>query len=224
MADMDGARPPQIKICGLTAPDEAEACAAAGADAIGFISYAKSPRYMEDQAIRRITAVLPETLCTVGVFVNEGFDRIMRTVTAGRLKAVQLHGAESPDLVAALAAEGLIVIKTLLVNGTPGIQAASRYPAAAFLVECTGGPLPGGNALRWNWSDLHRVPADRPLILAGGLAPPNIQTAIAAANPDAVDVSSGVETSPGRKNLAQVAAFCQAVAVCRRPGRRKVFG
>jgi phosphoribosylanthranilate isomerase/indole-3-glycerol phosphate synthase/phosphoribosylanthranilate isomerase len=173
--------------------------------------------------MRRIIADLPEGICTVGVFVNEGFDRIMRTVVTGCLKAVQLHGAEPPELVAALAAEGLLVIKALFVNGQPALDAASRYPAAAFLVECAGGVLPGGNAMSWTWSDARRISSGRPVVLAGGLTPANVQSAIAAANPDAVDVSSGVEESPGRKDIAKVAAFCRAVSTCRNATGRNVF-
>ena len=191
--------PPQIKICGLTSGREAEACVAAGADAIGFISYPKSPRHIEDQAIRRITAHLPRTACPVGVFVNEDFDRIMQAVDMGGLKGVQLHGQEDPGLVEALTAEGLTVIKALFVNGNPALEAATRYPASAFLVECAGGHLPGGNALDWNWADARQLPADRPTILAGGLTPDNITVAIAAGSPAAVDVSSGVEIRPGAR-------------------------
>lgn len=203
---------PQIKICGLTSAPEAEACAAAGADAIGFISFAKSPRHLEDQAIRRITSCLPDSVCPVGVFVNETFERIMQAITVGRLRAVQLHGSEPPELAEALLGEGLIVIKALFVNGQPALEAARRYRASAFLVECAGGPLPGGNAMGWNWSDARQLPSDQPVVLAGGLTPDNIQEAISAGRPAVVDVSSGVESTPGRKDIEKVAAFCQAVA------------
>ena len=216
--------PPQIKICGLTSAREAQACVAAGADAVGFISYPKSPRHLEDSAIRRITAHLPRTVCPVGVFVNEDFERIMQTVDMGGLKGVQLHGQEDPGLVEALTAAGLTVIKAVFVNGNPPLEAAARYPATAFLVECAGGPLPGGNALDWNWADARQLPADRPVILAGGLTPDNIAIAIAAGGPAAVDVSSGVEISPGRKDMAKVAAFCRAVAACGATTHLRIFG
>jgi phosphoribosylanthranilate isomerase len=214
---------PQIKICGLTSERDAEACAAAGADAIGVISYPRSPRHIDNQKIRRITSALPASVCPVGVFVNDAFDRIMQTVSVGGLRAVQLHGHEAPELVEALSAEGLIVIKALFVNGNPGLDTATCYPAAAFLVECAGGPLPGGNALQWNWSDTRRIPSDRPVVLAGGLTPENVQNAIAAGNPDAVDVSSGVEVRPGHKDIDKVAAFCRAVASCKKVDGQRVF-
>ena len=215
---------PQIKICGLTSSRDAEACVVAGADAIGFISYPKSPRHLEDQAIRRITAGLPDSVCPVGVFVNERLGRIMQAVDIGRLRAVQLHGNETPALVKALSGEGLIVIKALFINGNPALEAAHRYPATAFLVECAGGPLPGGNAMDWNWSDARRLPSDQPVLLAGGLTPDNVKEAIAAGGPAAVDVSSGVEIRPGCKDIDKVTAFCRAVATCEETSRKKIFG
>jgi phosphoribosylanthranilate isomerase len=214
---------PQIKICGLTSPREAEACAAAGADAIGVVSYPRSPRHIDDLQIRRITSVLPAKVCPVGVFANENFERIMQVAETGGLRAVQLHGQEPPGLVEALTAEGLIVIKALFVNGTPALEQAHHYAAAAFLVECAGGPLPGGNAMHWDWSEARRIPSPRPVILAGGLTPENIRQAIESGDPDAVDISSGVEIAPGRKDLGKVAAFCQAVAACRKVGAHRVF-
>jgi len=220
---IDSLRRPQIKICGLTSARDAEACVAAGADAIGFISYPKSPRYLEDQAIRRITACLPDSVCPVGVFVNENWGRIMQAVDIGRLRAVQLHGNETPALVKALADEGLIVIKALFVNGNPALAMAHHYPAKAFLVECAGGPLPGGNAMDWDWSDARQLPSNQPVLLAGGLTPDNVKKAIAAGSPAAVDVSSGVEIRPGCKDSDKVVAFCRAVATCGKTGRKKIF-
>lgn len=221
--DPSAARP-QIKICGLTSSREATACAAAGADAIGFVSYPKSPRHIEDRQMRRITSALPESVCTIGVFVNEGFERIMETVLVGGLRGVQLHGQEPPELVEALSGQGLVVIKALFVNGTPGLDQAPRYRASAFLVECAGGPLPGGNAMQWDWSAVRHTPGDIPVVLAGGLTPANVAHAIAAGRPDAVDVSSGVERAPGRKDIDRVAAFCRAVAAGPKVSTRRVFG
>jgi phosphoribosylanthranilate isomerase len=122
--------------------------------------------------------------------------------------------------VARLAASGLNVIKALFFDGTPGFDAFDRYPmASAFLVECIGGPLPGGNALAWNWSTARHLTGSCPVILAGGLTADNVTAAIADACPDAVDVSSGVERQPGLKDLAKVRALSQAVSQTR-PARR----
>jgi phosphoribosylanthranilate isomerase len=216
-AEADDHRP-QIKICGLTRPDEAEACAQAGADAIGYIFYPPSPRSIMADAAGRITRVLPDAVCPVGIFVDESYETIMPVAETAGLCAVQLHGRETPALVARLAARGLAVIKALFVNGAPGLGDAPRYTAAAaYLLECVGGPLPGGNALSWDWSVAQTLETEQPIVLAGGLAPENVAEAIADAHPDAVDVSSGVETTPGRKDLARVRALCRTVGQTRLP-------
>jgi phosphoribosylanthranilate isomerase len=220
---MAGSQRPQIKICGLTSVRDAEACASAGADAVGFISYPRSPRHVGPHSIRRMTRRLPEHVCPVGVFVNETYERIMETADIGGLRAVQLHGQETPALVDALMGAGLIVIKALFIDGHPSLDEAAAHHPTAFLVECAGGPLPGGNALGWNWSDARGIPSDRPMVLAGGLSPDNIQHAIAAGRPDAVDVSSGVEAEPGRKDIGKVEAFCRSVRACGKVVERRVF-
>ena len=115
-------------------------------------------------------------------------------------------------LVERLRANGLMVIKALFYEGAPDFEAIDRYAADAYLVECKGGPLPGGNALAWNWSETRSLTTSAPIILAGGLTPDNIATAIQDAQPDAVDVSSGVEQRPGRKDLSKVRALCRAAS------------
>lgn len=216
---------PQIKICGLTRPDEAKACARAGADAIGYIFYPPSPRCITADAAGRITRILPNDVCPVGIFVDEPYETIMPMAETAGLCAVQLHGRETPALAERLAASGFAVIKALFVNGTPGLKDAARYAAAsAYLLECAGGPLPGGNALAWDWSAARALNTAQPIVLAGGLGPENVARAIADAQPDAVDVSSGVETAPGRKDLDKVRALFRSVEQTRltRPAR-KVF-
>ncbi len=205
-------RHPQIKICGLTQPQEAVSCAAEGADAIGYIFYPPSPRNISAERAARISRVLPEAVRPVGVFVDEDYDTVMHTAQTAGLRAVQLHGREAPTLVDRLRANGLTVIKTLFYNGVPDFKAIDRYAADAYLVECVGGPLPGGNALSWNWSATRGLSTAAPVILAGGLTPDNIAAAIQDAQPDAVDVSSGVEQRPGRKELSKVRALCRAVS------------
>jgi phosphoribosylanthranilate isomerase len=160
----------------------------------------------------------------VGVFVNEDFWRIMRKVDACGLKAVQLHGHESPQLVEELGREPVQVIKVLYSNAAPAIQSAASYKASAYLVECAGGALPGGNALPWNWEHAAELGKSRPLILAGGLNPDNVSLAIQASSPDAVDVSSGVESEPGRKDISKVKRFLEAVSQSRCSRRpRRIF-
>ncbi|MBW2368231.1 MAG: phosphoribosylanthranilate isomerase, partial [Deltaproteobacteria bacterium] len=145
------------------------------------------------------------------VFVNESFSMIMARVNHCGLSGVQLHGQEPPELVTRLRNEGLIVIKALFVDGFPDLSTADRYNPTAYLVECSKGKLPGGNAMVWRWKDARAFGEHNPLIIAGGLSPENVTTAIADAKPGGVDVSSGIETSPGMKDLEKVAAFIRAV-------------
>ncbi|MBU1171470.1 MAG: phosphoribosylanthranilate isomerase [Proteobacteria bacterium] len=202
---------PQIKICGLTQVDEALFCAQQGADAIGMVFYEKSPRNVSVEKAHEICRALPPGVVPTGVFVNENFDTIMGKVERCGLKAVQLHGNEQPDLVEQLNKEHLIVIKVLYMESEPTIQKADTYDPTAFLVECAKGILPGGNALSWNFERVKALETDKPVIIAGGLSPENISQAIVSAMPHGVDVSSGVERIPGRKDLLKVKAFITAV-------------
>jgi phosphoribosylanthranilate isomerase len=211
---------PRIKICGLTRVDEALGCAKLGADAIGLVFFPKSPRYVTDKQALTISSAVSDQVKRVGVFVNSSLDEILRKVDVCRLSAAQLHGQESPDLVRKLSDEGIPVIKVLFVDGKPSLAEADQYAASAFLVECSKGPLPGGNAMVWDWGAVKPFGEDHPLILAGGLSPENVVQAVSSARPHAVDVSSGVEASPGRKDLGRVAAFIEAVSDCRETDRR----
>jgi phosphoribosylanthranilate isomerase len=201
----------------LTRPDEAAACAAAGADAVGCVFYPPSPRHVDRRRAAEIFAALPPAVVPVGVFVDPDFDTVMETVQIAGLRAVQLHGAESAGLVRRLQQQGLTVIKTLFADRSPGFATVADYPAAAFLVEWGRGPLPGGNAEPWDWGRARNLAGDTPLVLAGGLTTANVGRAVAACRPCAVDVSSGVEKRPGRKDTVRVAAFISAVARCGRP-------
>jgi phosphoribosylanthranilate isomerase len=205
---------PEIKICGLTRADEAVACAEAGADAIGLVFYPPSPRNLTPQQAGEISLALPDRTARVGVFVDSPVSDILKRIDNCGLTAVQLHGQESPDVVKALCGRGVRVIKALFIHKPPLTSEASRYPAAAFLVECGRGRLPGGNALTWNWGEVKSFGLSYPLILAGGLSPDTIVQAVFEAAPDAVDVSSGVESSPGRKDIQKVRALIKAISRC----------
>jgi phosphoribosylanthranilate isomerase len=198
---------PQVKVCGLTHKRDAVQCAALGVNAVGFVFYSKSPRYIAPDLAGEISRELPDTVSAVGVFVDEPFEVIMRTIEKAKLAGVQLHGQESPHLVERLRKEQLIVIKALFRSRKPCLKDASFYDASAFLVECGQGKLPGGNAETWNYSSTRAFGKSYPLILAGGLSPENIQSAVRGSCPDAVDVSSGVERRPGQKDLEKVDAF-----------------
>jgi phosphoribosylanthranilate isomerase len=203
---------PQIKICGLTDPDEARAVADCGADAIGLVFHPPSPRHVGLDRASEIVAALPGHVAAVGVFVNPAAADLDRAVDACGLRAVQLHGAEPPEFIANVRRRGdLRVIKALFTTRSPGLTDAERYAVDGFLVECGSGKLPGGNAETWNWALAEPFGRSHPLVLAGGLDPVTVGPAIGAALPDAVDASSGLERSPGRKDPAKVDAFIRAV-------------
>ena len=201
--------PPQIKICGLTRPDEAAAVAELGIDAMGLVFFAKSPRNVTIEQAAEVIRAIPESVCPVGVFVNEGFEFIMERVDQCGLRGAQLHGVESQELVERLLAEGLLVYKGLFHAKEPSFAAAPGYHPTAFLVECGKGPLPGGNAESWDYGEATRLASTWPVIVAGGLDAGNVREAIQAVTPAAVDVSSGVESEPGRKDVNKAREFVE---------------
>jgi phosphoribosylanthranilate isomerase len=203
---------PQVKICGLTRVKEALECTTLSVDAIGCVFYPKSPRNLTDNQAKEICSAVKGQIKTVGVFVNETFSNIMKRVNHCRLSTVQLHGQESSELVQRFRKEKIQVIKALFVEGTPSLEDVSSYNASAYLVECGRGNLPGGIALKWDWEKAKSFGENHPLIIAGGLAPENVSHAIWASAPHAVDVSSGVERSPGLKDLGKIKAFMDAVS------------
>ena len=192
---------PQIKVCGLTRVEEALECVHFGADAIGCVFFQKSPRNVTIDQAKEITAAVKGRAKTIGVFVNETYDIIMEKVNYCGLSGVQLHGIETPELVSRLVREKIIVIKALFVEGSPSLEKVKDYQASAYLVECGKGILPGGNALEWDWGKAFDFGTQHPFVLAGGLNPENVCNAIEKSAPWAVDVSSGVESCPGRRNI-----------------------
>ncbi|MDA8136762.1 MAG: phosphoribosylanthranilate isomerase [Desulfobacteraceae bacterium] len=205
---------PWIKICGLTDPDNALACAKLLPDAMGLVFYEKSPRYVTIDQAARITKILPRHIMTIGVFVDNDFNDIMEKVKGCALKGVQLHGKESPELVDQLKKEHLFVIKSLFAAKEPYLSRAKEYSAAsALLVEFGKGILPGGNAESWNYELSRQINMKIPLIIAGGLSPDNVTKAVKTARPFGVDVSSGVEQSPGLKDIHKVGSFIARINV-----------
>jgi phosphoribosylanthranilate isomerase len=203
---------PEIKVCGLTQPDEARACAEFGADAIGLVFYPPSPRNVTIKQGAAIKNALPPMVRAAGVFVDPLLDDLLQTVDQVGLDVIQLHGAESPEFVSQLRkATDRTIIKVLFSKKSPDLQRASAYDADGFLVECGRGPLPGGNAMTWDWGAALPFAKKHPLILAGGLGPETVEEAIAASFPDAVDASSALEARPGRKDPDKVKQFIQAI-------------
>ncbi len=206
-----------VKICGNTCLEDACAAAEAGADAVGFVFYPKSPRCVEPQTVREIVRRLPAGLKTVGVFVNESAEQVRKTATAAGLSAVQLAGAESPELCAALAA-AFEVIKVFHVGEGFDASALRAYRVSAFLFDTPSADTPsanhGGSGKTFDWKLLRglrpQLRDHTPFYLAGGLRPENVATAIAEVSPDGVDVCSGVEVSPGHKDDEAVRRFIRA--------------
>jgi len=213
---------PQIKICGISDAETAMICADLGVDAIGLVFYPQSPRNVSVDQAAEISRSVSGRLQTVGLFVDETYDTVMRHVEGCGLTAVQLHGVETPEMVARLVDHKVRVIKALFQVREPQFAAAATYAAHGYLLECGRSLLPGGNAETWNWQTAMDVARKHPVILAGGLAPDNVGPAIVQAAPDAVDVSSGVESTPGVKDHDKIRLFVEAVATADvgRPLRR----
>ncbi len=197
----------RVKICGITNVEDALQAVEAGADALGFVFYHRSPRFVTPREVQKIIAELPPFVTTVGLFVNEPLPRIRRTMAAARLDVVQLHGDESPEdcLI-----EPLRVIKALRIKDAASLEGAARYQVSALLLDAWSDEHYGGTGLSFDWQLVRRLTGKRPLILAGGLTPENVVAAVRQVKPYAVDVSSGVEAAPGKKDHQKVAEFiCQ---------------
>lgn len=222
---MSAGKTPWIKICGLTDPDNALACAKFRPEALGLVFYEKSPRHVTLDQAARITEALPRHILTIGVFVDNSLEDILEKVRGCGLKGVQLHGKESPELVDQLKKEDLFVIKALFAAKEPHLSRAKEYSGtSALLVEYGKGLLPGGNAESWDYELSSGIRTKCPIIIAGGLSPMNAAEAVKAARPFGVDVSSGVEKTPGLKDMDKVRAFITRVRsltdVSIRPGRQ----
>ncbi len=199
----------RIKICGITRREDALAAAAAGADAVGFVFYQKSPRHVAPAAAAAIARVLPPFVTAVGLFVDAPFGEVERVLAAVPLGLLQFHGDEPPEFCAQF---GRPYIKAVRVRpGTDLLQYAARYPdAAALLLDAYRPGVPGGTGETFDWN---LIPGRiRPaIVLSGGLGPGNVGAGIEAVRPLAVDVSSGVEAAPGIKDAALVRRFAAAV-------------
>jgi len=202
--------PVRIKICGLTREDEARAVAGLGADAVGFVFWPRSPRYVAPETVGSWIADWPAGTLRVGVFVNETPADVARIMRAARLDVAQLHGREPPEDCAGLPGA---VWKMIPLDGSAAHPPAA-YPVDAYLLDRYDPALPGGSGRTVDWSRAAAFvrAADKPVALAGGLRPENIRAALEQVRPWAVDVSSGVEIAPGRKDMERVKAF---IELCR---------
>ncbi|MEJ5330958.1 MAG: phosphoribosylanthranilate isomerase [Desulfobaccales bacterium] len=194
----------------MTNLEDALLAAELGADALGFIFYPKSPRAIRPEAAREIIRQLPPFVLTVGVFVDEEQARVREIVAYAGLDWLQLHGAESPGYCRAV---GRRVIKGFRVKGEESLALLASYHGAvqAFLLDTYRPGTPGGTGETFDWELARRAKEHGPIILAGGLTPDNVAQAIRQAQPAAVDVASGVEAAPGKKDPNKLKAFLEAV-------------
>ena len=199
----------QIKICGITNIEDACFAAASGADAIGFIFHPPSPRYVTPERVKKIIAELPYAIITVGVFVNLDVLEVKRIMNLCGLDMVQLHGTESPAYCGQFPRAQ--VIKAIALRGEDDLAQLRHYAVKAMLVDAYDPKLHGGTGERADWRLAAKVKEHHPLILAGGLSLANIQEAIKAVSPDAVDINSGVESAPGKKDHAKVKEIIELV-------------
>jgi phosphoribosylanthranilate isomerase len=197
----------RVKICGITSLDDAQAAVAAGADAIGLVFYSKSPRHVNVEQARAIALAVGPFVTVVGLFVNAAAEEINRILQQVPLHVLQFHGDEDLDYCEQFARP---YMKALRMK--PGLDVEAQiaaYPTASgILLDAYRPGVPGGTGETFDWA---RVPtaSKSPLILAGGLEPGNVKQAIKATRPYAVDVSGGVELTPGKKDSEKVVAFVQ---------------
>ena len=192
-----------IKICGITRPEDAEQAAAAGADLIGLNFWRGSKRFVEDARAREIVAAIPPGVLKVGVFVNAHPLVVTDTVEDLKLDRVQLHGDEIAASWSWLQPEQ--IIRVIRVRDQASLKDASVWQAGLFLYDAYAEGY-GGSGKRAPW-DVVAAGARRPFLIAGGLNPTNVAEAIRATRPDGVDVSSGIESAPGIKDLRKLRAF-----------------
>ena len=194
-----------VKICGVTRLEDAEAAVAAGAGAIGFIFWPKSPRFIDPYRARKIAAALPPLVTAVGVFVNQPIAHVNGVASLVRLGAVQLHGDETTEFAAAVTTP---VIKALSI-GAANVRA---WPARVRLLLDVHDPVArGGTGRTIDWTAAADLASQREILLAGGLTPDNVAAAVARVRPFGIDVSSGVERAPGIKDHQRLRALFEAV-------------
>ncbi|HQP10492.1 MAG TPA: phosphoribosylanthranilate isomerase [Candidatus Omnitrophota bacterium] len=195
----------RIKICGITNIDDAIKAALYGAWAVGFVFHKKSPRYVSPSRARKIIEALPPFVTPVGVFVDLSERAVRDICSFARIRTVQFHGQETA--VYCKRFSDFKIIKAFRIGDYFPADEIKKYKVDAYLFDAFEKDHPGGTGKTFNWELLKEHPIEKPVILSGGLNPQNIQEALAVARPFAVDVSSGVEASPGIKDPRLIRAF-----------------
>jgi len=198
----------RVKICGITNLADAQVAVAAGADALGFNFYEKSPRFIPTAVAAGISRALPPYTLRTGVFVNPSEELVRRAIGECGLNLLQFHGDEPPDFCTQF---GLMSIKAFRIRDAASLNELSKYPTDAWLLDAYVSDTFGGTGEKFNWNlAIEAQRAGKPVFLAGGLTPENVAEAVHQVQPFGVDVSSGVESSPGRKDPVKVRAFIKS--------------
>jgi phosphoribosylanthranilate isomerase len=198
----------KVKICGITNAPDALAAVESGADALGFMFYEPSPRHVSIRQAAEIIRELPPFVMKVGVFVDADEDTVMRAIGDCGLTLLQFHGQESPEYCRQF---GLMNMKAFRMRDAESLNALQNYPTDAWLLDAFVADKPGGTGEKFNWDlAIEAKKLGRPIFLAGGLTPANVADAVRTVHPFAVDVSSGVEASPGKKDPAKLRDFISA--------------
>jgi phosphoribosylanthranilate isomerase len=207
-----------VKICGITSVKDAQAAVQAGADALGFVFYPPSPRYVTPEQATSVIRTLPPFVTTVGLFVDVTVETINAVAAQCGLDRIQLHGHEPPEVCFRVVRP---VIKAFRIKNAESLLNLSRYRVAAYLLDAyVEGALPGGTGASFSWDLAAQAKPSGPLILAGGLTPENVEAAIRRIRPYGVDVSTGVEQAPGVKDHHKIRTFiarAKAVALVNTP-------
>jgi phosphoribosylanthranilate isomerase len=198
----------RVKICGITSAEDAAAAVEAGADALGFVFVPGTPRLVTPGAAGQIIGGLPPFITAVGVFVDQALDEVLQIAERCRLQAVQLHGDEPETFSRRIPIK---VIKALRVRDRESLRPMQTYPAHAFLLDAFVEGQAGGTGTSISWGLAAEAKGQAPIILSGGLQPETVGRAVREVRPYGVDVSSGVESRPGRKDHRKVREFIAAV-------------
>ena len=199
----------KVKICGITSAADAEAAVQAGADALGLMFFPGSPRYISLGTAQDIARRLPAHILRTGVFANPDPSEVFAAIQVCQLNLLQFHGAETPEFCLQF---GLMTMKAFPMKNADSLLALSAYQTDAFLLDSHVAGKPGGTGETFNWDlALEAKKLGKPIFLAGGLTPQNVAEAVRRTQPFGVDVSSGVEQSPGKKDAGKMRDFIAAV-------------
>lgn len=199
----------KVKICGITNLADAQAAVEAGADMLGFNFYEKSPRHIPVEQAAEIVLQLSPFVMKVGVFVNPTEARVQRAISEAGLTMLQFHGDEPPEFCGQF---GLMSMKAFRIRDEHSLAQIPNYATDAYLLDAFSADEFGGTGKKFNWDlAVEAQKFGKPIFLAGGLTPENVADAVRQVRPFAVDVSSGVESAPGKKDHAKVKAFIEAV-------------